>query len=111
MDGLEEVAGRLGRRIREIRVEKGLTQKQLAEKAEVFDVGELERGRKVRGGWANPRLETLCKISEALDIDLAELFADIGPEVLELSELLKDQDTAVKTKAMRLIEVLLADHA
>ncbi len=112
MDRLENAAERIGRRIREIRRQKGLTQKQLAEKAGVFDVGELERGRKVKGGTTNPRLETLCRIASALDVEIDVLFghADVGQEVQRFAELMRDQEVAVKKQAVRLIEVLVADR-
>ena len=109
MDRLEDAAERIGRRIREIRNERSLTQKQLAERAGVFDVGELERGRKVKGGTTNPRLETLCRIANALDVEIDELFGHgvVGQEVRRLAELVRDQETAVKKRAVRLIEVLV----
>ena len=74
MDGLEGVIERLGRRIRQLRQLRGLTQKQLAEKAGIFDVGEIERGSKAKGGIPNPRIETLHKVALALEVDVEELF-------------------------------------
>ena len=110
MDRLNEDAERIGGRIRELRQLKGLTQKQLAEMAGIFDVGELERGRKVKGGPANSRLETLCRIAHALDVDTDALFghADVGPEVQQLAGLLRNQEAAVKKQAVKLVEVLVS---
>jgi transcriptional regulator with XRE-family HTH domain len=60
----------LGRRIRRLREDVGLTLAQLAEKAELSPkhLGELERGR------GNPSLSKMEKLVEALDISLAEIF-------------------------------------
>ncbi|PKN17922.1 MAG: transcriptional regulator [Deltaproteobacteria bacterium HGW-Deltaproteobacteria-6] len=60
----------LGRRIREIRISKSLTQEKLGSKADISYkfVGEIERGLQ------NPSFETLEKIAEALDVELYELF-------------------------------------
>lgn len=60
----------LGRRIREIRMAKGLTQEKLGSKSEISYkfVGEIERGLQ------NPSFDTLEKIARALEVDLYELF-------------------------------------
>lgn len=60
----------LGRRIREIRTTKGLTQEKLGSKADVSYkfVGEIERGLQ------NPSFDTLEKIAGALDVEFFELF-------------------------------------
>jgi transcriptional regulator with XRE-family HTH domain len=61
---------RMGRRIRELRRERGLTQEQLGERAHLSYkfIGEIERG------VANPTVATLISISEALNVDVAHLF-------------------------------------
>lgn len=55
-----------GKRIRQARKEKGLTQKQLAEKVSVHQnaIGEYERGEVI------PSFAVMVKISEVLDISL-----------------------------------------
>ena len=60
----------IGKKIKELRVAKGLTQEQLAELAGVSlqHIGEIERGQ------GNPTLNSLVKLSDALDISLSELF-------------------------------------
>ena len=60
----------LGRRIREIRKAKGLTQEELGSKADVSYkfVGEIERGQQ------NPSFDILVKIACALEIELLDLF-------------------------------------
>ncbi len=56
-------------RIKEILRMKGMTQKELASK---IGVAEISLSRSING---NPNLETLLKISDALDIDISEIFA------------------------------------
>lgn len=61
---------KLGKRIKDLRIEKNLTQESLAEKVGVDRsyMGFLERGEK------NPTLKNLVKIAEAFKISLSELF-------------------------------------
>lgn len=59
----------IGDRIREIRLEKGLTQKQVAEKAGMADSAI----RKYESGKQHPKIETLQRISMALGVDLFAL--------------------------------------
>ena len=72
----------VGERIKYFRHKKGLSQEKLAWSADVNPafLGELERGRK------SPTIKTLEKITDALEISLAELFT--GPS--ELAK--KDQE-------------------
>jgi transcriptional regulator with XRE-family HTH domain len=60
----------LGRRIREIRGLRGLTQEELGEKADLSYqyVGELERGN------VNVSFDSLLRISQALEIHVGDLF-------------------------------------
>jgi transcriptional regulator with XRE-family HTH domain len=60
----------LGRRIRTLRNIKGWTQEELGNLANINYkfLGEIERGQQ------NPSFNTLLKISDALEIDLSELF-------------------------------------
>lgn len=109
MDGFQQAVERIGQRIRQLRQEKGFTQKDLAEKAGVFDVGELERGRKVKGGLVNPRIETLYKIASALDVRIEEFFGQTAPdeEAVKISRLLEGHESGVKERAVKLVEVLV----
>lgn len=112
MDGFEGAVEKLGQRIRQLRQQKGLSQKELAEKAGVFDVGELERGRKVKGGAANPRVETLYKIAVALGVDMEELFGHsaLDEDAVKISRLLEGQDKGVKEMAVRIVEVVVTNY-
>ncbi len=56
--------------IKEKRIEKNLTQEQLANLSGVSKsyIGDLERGEK------EPTISVLCKIAKALDVDIKELY-------------------------------------
>lgn len=61
---------KLGRRIRELRVEKGLTQEQLAELA---GINAKFEGR-IEKAINKPSLDTIFKLAKALDVEVVELF-------------------------------------
>lgn len=60
----------LGARIRELRVERGLSQERLAElmASNVTYLSGVERGKE------NPTLDFLLKVADALQADLVDLF-------------------------------------
>ena len=60
----------LGRKIKRLRHERGITQADLAEKADVSlkHLGEIERGR------GNPTLKSLDNLSKSLGVALSDLF-------------------------------------
>ncbi len=60
-----------GDMIRKYRTEKGLTQKKLGELCSIADSAI----RRYEAGNANPKLETLQKIADALDIPVNRLLA------------------------------------
>jgi transcriptional regulator with XRE-family HTH domain len=62
----------VGRNIRRLRQEKGLTQEQLAFEAEIDLTyeGGIERGKR------NPSLLVMARISEALSVPLVKLLSD-----------------------------------
>jgi transcriptional regulator with XRE-family HTH domain len=64
---------RFGKRIRELRVAKGLTQEMLAAKIGVDRsyMGFLERGER------NPSLEVILKIAKVLGVDSGDLLKQI----------------------------------
>lgn len=87
----------LGRRVRALRVQKGLTQQELGEKADINYkfLGEIERGQQ------NPSFGILAKIATALDVDLPELFRfeheisdrkEIETRINQILKTLPDQD-------------------
>lgn len=66
----------IGLRIKELRKRKGLSQEELAEKAETSAnyLSRMERGTE------NPTLDMLIKISDALAVEMWEIF-DFGHEL------------------------------
>jgi XRE family transcriptional regulator, regulator of sulfur utilization len=71
-----ELIKKLGERIRIIRKEKGLSQDQLGELADLHTnhIGAIERGEK------NVTIESIIKVSKGLNITLEELFRYIDPK-------------------------------
>lgn len=61
---------KLGLRIKELRLEKGLSQEKFAEKANIHPkfIGKIERAEK------KPSLDTIQKIAASLDVPVYELF-------------------------------------
>ena len=53
-----------------IRVQNGLSTRKLAESSNV-GLRVIER---IQAGTVNPRLETMCKLADALDVTVCDLF-------------------------------------
>jgi transcriptional regulator with XRE-family HTH domain len=72
-----------GRRLRELRKERGLTQEELAESADLSGnyISDLELGLKV------PSLTILVRLSKALDIATADLLADFTRDAIKRMKL------------------------
>ncbi len=98
----------IGLRIKELRKRKGLSQEEVAEKAETSPnyLSRMERGTE------NPTLDMLIKISEALKVEMWELFDfshQENPKVLRelLKRLAGEIDDEEKLKiAVRLLRVI-----
>lgn len=73
MSGLAKI---VGQRIRNYRVQLGLSQEKLAELAGCHPtyIGQLERGEK------NATLESIDKVASSLKISLSKLFENLGNE-------------------------------
>lgn len=73
---MSEIARTIGQRIRNYRTQKGLSQDKLAELAGVHPtyIGQLERGEK------NATLESIERITTALQISLSALFEKIDDQ-------------------------------
>ena len=71
---MSEIAKTIGQRVRNYRIEKGLSQEKLAELSGCHPtyIGQVERGEK------NATLESIEKIASAMNISLAQLFEKIG---------------------------------
>ena len=81
-----------GENIKRIRMEKGYTQKQLAEKCEMYE----SQIRKYELNKANPKIETLEKIANALDCKVSDIRefdgsirVKITPESIEYDRLIR----------------------
>ncbi len=71
---MDSVRGELGLRIRTLRISRGLTQAQLAAKANLRRsyVSQIEKGKQ----WS--RLDTIASIAFALKVNLVFLFTGVG---------------------------------
>ena len=89
----------IGHRIKEIRKSKGLSQEMLAEKAETSPnyLSRMERGTE------NPTLDMLIKLSNALEIEMWEMF-DFGhvASQKELKEAIQSFVKAADESSLRL---------
>ena len=67
---MSKIKEKFGKRLREIRKNKGISQEKLSKRAG-FDrtyVGKIERGER------SPSLETIEKLADALEVEILELF-------------------------------------
>jgi ribosome-binding protein aMBF1 (putative translation factor) len=70
-----EIAAAFGRRVREVRTAKGMTQEALAEAAGLHPtfVSNVERGYRV------PTIPTLLRLANGLGVQACELLDDLSP--------------------------------
>lgn len=68
------IAREIGERLRAYRTQRGWSQEELAERADLHTtyIGQLERGEK------NATIESISKVAGALDISLSKLFENIS---------------------------------
>ncbi len=68
---MKDIQKRFGKRVRELRQEKGLSQEELAFRAKVHRtyLGGIERGER------NPALKNIAAIAGALEVSLGQLFS------------------------------------
>ena len=68
---VDTIQKQLGKRVRDLRLAKGLSQEDLAFRADVHRtyLGGIERGER------NPSLKNIAAIAKALDTTLQELFS------------------------------------
>lgn len=96
----------LGRRIRELRRRRALTQEKLAEASMV----SCQTIRRAERGVIFPSLDTLTKLADGFGISLAALFADrLGPAD-DLAELAGNLPKLERRLAFVLLRTL-SDHA
>lgn len=106
-----DFAIRLGSRIRELRKLKGISQLEL-----VYDIDmSMNTLSGIELGKISPKIETLIKIANKLEIDISEFFnfSDIQPKdkiirkkVEDISRTLMDQDKEFIDLAAQTIEIL-----
>lgn len=94
----DKTASRISRRIRELRAERGLTLQEVADSAG-FSKALLS---KIETGIVTPPIPTLEKISEVLDVPIAELFMLPSDE--------EDQVFFPRRKRQRIQGPLSSDH-
>ena len=104
---MSDITKVLGQRIRNYRTAQGLSQEKLAELSGFHPtyIGQIERGEK------NATIESIEKISAALNISLSKLFEKLGAEEigirnipLECYELLS---TKTKEEQERIFNILI----
>lgn len=102
---LLEIQKRLGENIKKQRKGKKLTQFQLAEKADVSEdmIKSLEQGRT----WLSEK--TLSQITEALDIDVVQLFMPVGSSFKQNKENLTKLKNAIAEDVKTYIEEILKE--
>lgn len=103
---MSDIAKILGKRIRNYRVALGLSQEKLAELARCHPtyIGQIERGEK------NATIESVEKISSALNVSLSKLFEKLGAEdeaarnvPLECYELISAKTPAEQEQIYRIL--------
>ncbi len=110
-----EVAVRLAERVRELRLAAGMTQAELASRAGVTveTVARLERVLRGRSSAnANPSLETLARLSEALGVEVTELLsAPTRPRPRDdrLAAVLRRASSATRQRVLRVAEALVRE--
>jgi transcriptional regulator with XRE-family HTH domain len=115
---LSDVPTRLADHIRQLRLETGLTQAELAARAGVTveTVARLERVLRGRSSAnSNPSLETLVRLAQALGVEVAELLSEPTrpkPREDRISMILRTANPATKRRVLRVAEALVReDHA
>ena len=96
MKNNEQVRYRFGELIRTVRERKGLTMREVANKAEVSEslISQIERDK------VSPSLDTLLTIAEVLQIDLEYLFQDFK-KTKKVSIVRSDDRNAMVLKQIR----------
>jgi len=69
----KQLMASFGLRIRQLRMEKGLSQQNLADRAEI----EISQVYRIEKGKTNTTLSTIGALASALDISIAEIFSNL----------------------------------
>ena len=111
------IALRLAEQVRELRVQAGMTQAELAARAGVTveTVARLERVLRGRSSAnSNPSLETLARLSQALGVEVAELLSMPSkpkPRDDRLFVILRAATPATRRRVLRVAEALVREDA
>ena len=103
----------IGKRLRLARKQQSLSQEKTAERAGLHPtyIGQLERGEK------NATLESILRVSRALEIPLSELFANIDDQVAvkrpvdALYALVQSLSLAQQERIYTIVKEILELHA
>ena len=97
----------LGARIKNKRLEKNLTQEQLAEKVDLSAVyiGQIERGER------KMTIQTLVKLANVLETSIEELLSDstegnLNAKLNEILEVAKKSDVSYLDKVINIIKAM-----
>ena len=102
-----EIQKRFGENLRFIRKQKKLTQFQLAELANVSEdtVKSIEQGRT----WFSEKV--LSQITEALNIDVVQLFVPIGESLTTRNENSSQLKMAIRENVRNYIDEILKEYS
>jgi transcriptional regulator with XRE-family HTH domain len=94
----------LGRRLKELRKQRGISQEKFSEKADVSP----QYLSRIESGTENPTLDMLIKLSRALEVEMWEMF-DFGHNVTvkELKESLQSFAKTSDEPSLRLASKLI----
>lgn len=101
---LNKTKQKFGKRIKDIRRIKGMTQEKLAENSDIA----LSYIAMIEGGKRNPTLDFITRIAKGLDIEIQQLFsldAIEGIEVIKKTKCFPD-DIIILAEIKEMIDVL-----
>lgn len=102
---MKNILKQFGDRVRELRKAQGLSQEELAEKADLHFtyIGGVERGER------NLSLKSIERIASALKIDIIELLALHLPEKADAKnrEIISDINKLLLTKDIKILQLIM----
>jgi transcriptional regulator with XRE-family HTH domain len=113
---LSDIANRLADHVKQLRLEAGLTQAELAARAGVTveTVARLERVLRGRSSAnSNPSLETLVRLAGALGVEVSELLSEPSrprPKDDRISMILRTANPATRRRVLRVAEALVREE-
>jgi transcriptional regulator with XRE-family HTH domain len=113
---LSDIANRLADHVKQLRLEAGLTQAELAARAGVTveTVARLERVLRGRSSAnSNPSLETLVRLANALGVEVSELLSEPSrprPKDDRISMILRTANPATRRRVLRVAEALVREE-